>query len=1007
MIEYANNPPYDHTLNQRNETCLAISLQEFKSPKYNYTIFVNSKNVPQLYKTYIDPYSKAPDLSAFGWLKVVGVFQILLDSLILKEELFNDKAFISYAFLPMHTEEYKASFMSEDWHVKVIWLFPLLSASISLGFLVWRLGVDQKVIKESMAFNNMSSAWYHIPMLTFFSLFSLLNSFIISILLQALCLQNANLLALWITIFLCLVNVYPYALCISILFNNSLALSMSSMVLYMAMSLITSQYALGATYAIDKTSWSFLPSISCLFCIKNFFGDGSITNDYYNYRITFGWLLMFIDLIFGFLIGLLLDRLVIVISFSSANTDIKFKGDSSLKIDTENQLLNEDTGKVYVVCGNSCNIYLLNKVMELKVKNIRKRVGVLFKDGHTLDLLTVQEHLKLHIGIEGSNYEEIKNKVEELANKFNLPLNKKGKKLSQKEKKVLYIILLFAKKDNTLLVLDEPTHGVSEKYHQLIHTLVMQKKQCCSILIGTRNEREAELLADFLLIHSKRILVNEWEVPERHYVIKTDTTEKTFTNNERKEIENQIKSNGADFQAGKIREYSIHCKTGFHFPSASSRINTSIRQHVIAPLNYSQKFFSKIWAIFWCTWISTIRDIKVFFFEFAAPLMTFSLLFILSNYVPSNSYTYSWNDFPENMRVPVNLYTLNNKTTELLFNKIESRLITTNIQYSNTTKIANITSNFSSLIYNQSKTQYNGFLGGYYITDYNESNIQALIFGNITSPHMPTFFANTLSNLYLKNLKGNLHISTSIIPISFYRASSDQITEFNMKFLFVIITSLSITISVISMGYVIAQERIKLLKLFQVTNGLRMCEYWVGKMLTDLSKLLILLVVLFVMHRIFDIGITHYPFILIGSYFSCLAFFYYLNSFSQKLFAFSFLTLLVHCIIVIPAAMIITMIKLSVILQQGDSSIWNLIDIIARIIPIYNLTATLVSSVFNSLMVAEGHSFFSSSLTWNFLSIWILFSSLSFALYFVLLILTDDSMSARNLSKAYNLSFKI
>jgi hypothetical protein len=224
--------------------------------------------------------------------------------------------------------------------------------------------------------------------------------------------------------------------------------------------------------------------------------------------------------------------------------------------------------------------------------------------------------------------------------------------------------------------------------------------------------------------------------------------------------------------------------------------------------------------------------------------------------------------------------------------------------------------------------------------------------------------------------------------------------------MFVIISSLSIAISLISMGYVIAQERTKLLKSFQVTNGLRTCEYWVGKMLTDLSKLLILLFVLVIVHTILDVCITYYPIILVGSYFSCLAFFYYLNSFSQRLFAFSFLTLLVHCIIVIPGAVIVTMIKLSVILQEENSTTWNIIDTIARIIPIYNLTSTLVSSVFNSLMIYEGHRFFSSSLTWHFLSIWILFSSLSFVFYFTLLILTDDSMSACNLNKAYNFYFK-
>lgn len=990
MLEYAKNPPYDSRLKRRNETCVSVSLQKFKSPEYNYTIFVNSGQVPQLYESYIDPYSKAPDLFTFGWLKIVGVLQSLLDSLILRGELNNTKAFVSYAYLPMHTGEHKVSFMTENWHARTIWLFPLLAASVSLGFLVWRLGVDQKVIKRSMSLNGLSSIWYHLPMLSFFSLFSLLDSLIISVLLKLFCLPHTNFLALWITVFLCLANVYPYALCIATLFNNSLALSVSSIVLNVAVSLVISKYALGSTYGMDKVAWSFFPSISSLLCIKNFLGGGSVLGDYYGYRVVYGWLLMLLDLALGFLIGLFLDHLAIMKSFGGNNIEIK----------ADKLLPNDNEAKAYVICGNACDIYLLNKVIKRMPEFQRKRMAVLFKDGYTLDFLSVKEHFELHVGLEGGSYEDTKQRTEELAEKFNLPLSKRGKNLSSKEKKALYIVLLFSRDDDALLVLDEPTHGVNEKYHQLVYNLITQKKQQCSIFIGTRNEREAELLADFLLIHSKRTLVNEWAVPEKHYIVKTDSAEKVFACEETKEMTSFIESTKEDYAAGKVGEYSVHCKTGFCFPSASSRISSSLRQRVIAPLNHSQKFRSKIWAIFWCTWVRTVRDLKVFFFEFGAPLMAFGLLFVLSTYAPSNSYTYSLNDLPKGVGIPANYYTAKNTTTEQLFGRMKERVVMNYGKYSNESEVEDITADFSSVLYNKSKSQQSGFLGGYYITDYNDLSVQALVFGNVTSPHMPTFFANILSNQFLSSTKKNLRVHTTIIPIPFYRTSSGQITEFNLKFVFVVITGVFVAISLISMGYVVAQERVDLLKSFQTANGLKSCEYWSGKILADLSKLLILSTVLVIAHKVFRLDIPYYSAILIGSYFSCLVFFYFLNSFSHKLFTFSFLTLLSHVVIVIPAAVIITMIKLSVIMQEESSFVWIIIDGIARVIPIYNLTGTLVASVFHSLLLAEGHTFFASPLAYHFLGQWLLFSVFGLGAYFVLLLLMQDSVLARNLSTA-------
>ena len=49
MLKYAKNPPYDSSLGYRNETCVALSLQEFVAPRYNYTVYVNNKNIRQLY----------------------------------------------------------------------------------------------------------------------------------------------------------------------------------------------------------------------------------------------------------------------------------------------------------------------------------------------------------------------------------------------------------------------------------------------------------------------------------------------------------------------------------------------------------------------------------------------------------------------------------------------------------------------------------------------------------------------------------------------------------------------------------------------------------------------------------------------------------------------------------------------------------------------------------------------------------------------------------------------
>eukprot|EP01022_Parablepharisma_sp_SALTPOND_P009402 TRINITY_DN1390_c0_g1_i1.p1 TRINITY_DN1390_c0_g1~~TRINITY_DN1390_c0_g1_i1.p1 ORF type:complete len:1297 (+),score=90.76 TRINITY_DN1390_c0_g1_i1:1673-5563(+) len=888
----------------------------------------------------------------------------------------------------MHTNEYKDSFMPLNWYVKVICALPYSVAGISLGFLVWRLQTDQKTLRMFMAFNNFPTLLYHASMLAFFAAFSLADSCIISILLNLFCLETANFVATWVSTFLLLMNVYPYALIISSMFASPLSTSVTSTVVYGLANVIASRYALAASSGLYKIAWSLLPSVAYALCIENLFADNGVLTNYYGYSVAYGWLFMIIDFGVILTIGIILDYILF-----SGNHDSK--AEKLLKESDEQETMlsgeeGEKTGKVFVMYGNLCNINLLNKT----ARATNKTKYIVFKEGSMLDYLTVKEHFELYSAIVGDKYEEIKQEAEILAGRFELALDKKGKDLTRNQTKLAYIaITLAGGQNNKLLLIEEPTYGVDEKYHQMIYDLIAQIKRQQNeptIFIATKNEYEAEVLADYLLIYSKRIMAKEWAVPKPYYILKVDTSTRTFAVNEKGAFKEAL-------EELKEEEYSIFYKEGFNFPSKCTDRTFILEEEENSRTNNinNSLLLEKIWAVIWYSWIGTLRDLRMILFEFLIPFSAFALLLVISSYTPSNSYVYSLNDLPKDSTVPINVYTRYNESTEKLFNSDTGlgSLLKIETKHDKSTNIRQIAANFSNSLYFLSNTHASTYLGGYYVVDYNETTLQALIFGNITSPHIPTYFANILSNVYLRHITKNpsAKIITEVVPVDFHREANDQVHDFNIKYLFAIITAMTLLIPLLSMGYTVAKEQTALLRDFQLLNGLKGYEYWTGKALSDFLKLLVLACALIGLHEAFELHIPYFALIVLGSLLPCLLFVYFSALFSKSHSLFFMIAFIVNVCVVIPAGIMLPMIKISTILQQENAILWTILDFLGRLIPLYNLTGTLVCGVFNRLMLEEGHEYFESAFEFHFLGEWLFLLFLTLIGYSAALLLSPTT----------------
>jgi len=905
LKNYAENPPFNYNKKRRPEICAGLIFNYNPvENKYQYKILINSENIKNVYPKYIDLYNKKPDLETFGWLKIVGVFQTIIDTIIIKQLTGKQDFYINYAYLPMNTEKYQESFMTNYWYIRIICGYAFIWGAILLGFLINDIMAKYEFLLNFEYCDNFKNR----ILIRFIDIFGiyLMKIFIISAIISGIVaiflISEMNFIIVWISTFLVLLNIFPYAIFIAKILNKNKQMILLIFIGlgYGLLNLIISKFSLTENSTIKKILFSLYAPGAYFYCMENAFENVGIFENYYNeYKIIYGWLFMIFDFMACFGIISIIEIII---------------------TQKNNEILEIQNNKIYLITKKSNDILAkINSGCKIKIFEN----NFCYKDFIVCEYFEfLLNYLNLRNTLDGyeyyENYEKYKEIFENVCAKFNLNTGSQIKNLAENENYLILLIFALLVKIQKIYI-EKLFEKLDEKFYSIVNELInMQKIAGNTIFIYTKSyENLSKINADFIL----------------------------------------------DNDSQKFIQIIDETKNQFKTPKKLENIE-------IPKIQQKQNFVNKIWAIIWKDYLENIRNFKAILFQFFIPFSSFLLLFLLNTNYQNQIYNYNINDLSEftNLQIPINSYTHSNKSIEnFIFNKYQKLpLKPSNIFYPSEYSISQIVSNFANILSENS---------GFYIWNLNSTALEAIIYGKIQSPHLPTYFANLLSNEYIKYTTQNEKpmIEMKIETLEFYRENNEQIDGFNFKYLYIIISLISLLFPYIWPSYKIGCENKEKLKEYQILNGLKIYEYWFGKFICDFIKICLISIGLAILHEILSIDIPYFTPIIFCTMISIIGNAYLISIFTSKNVKLYFsLIFMLFFIIVIPLSIIIPMLKLSNLAQEDNSIFLTILDLILRfLIPMYNMGSALTAVAFNKLMQEEGSEFFYSLFDFDCLSLWI------------------------------------
>ncbi len=625
--------------------------------------------------------------------------------------------------------------------------------------------------------------------------------------------------------------------------------------------------------------------------------------DYYGYRVIVGWLYMLGDAAIYSVIAMCVDLALVVAEgfprFWNAirptwwNRSIYCRRGSAAQI-TEISLsgvAEADTqnakGKCFVLCGESAGFpALVDLAARLGVQDKRKKVCM--ASPHFYPEFTVGEQIELDLRLailEGKQQAETREELMLLLRRFGVKIEAKVATLSREQLKVAHVLEALAGSAEVLVMANLCETGEGEEVDpetlKKLYALIKEKKEDSVILMATKRPEEAELLGDYIAECSAgKRTVNSWTTPGNKYslVVIPPALPKS-----RRRIEKSISAvlgvPSAFGAAGTRLKYSVPESKkeqvasllpelaqwtrkgevgGYTIGTANCACNGPVHEEVADEIPQRHSLLRTVAAAWVCGVMRSVRSARTVCLEFFLPCCALMILLAAVGYVPSWSYTYSTDGISADVVVPINAFTKYNESTEPLqrmaegFHTLPVNVSLRKEDLSDVRKIA-------AAAEERLRTVADQLLGGYYILSCNRTGIQAMIWGNMTSSHSPTLLANLLSNMFLRMMTGNkeAEIKTTVTPVRFYRYAHTYIWDFNMKYLYILVTAAALIIFLSSVAYTVAAERLDHTKSYQLLHGLTALEYWLGRAMCDFSKLILLSGVLIFFHQMFYIEVSN------------------------------------------------------------------------------------------------------------------------------------------------------
>lgn len=133
----------------------------------------------------------------------------------MKAETGNKDAYIAYAYVPMTTNEYTFIPVGAPIYVNLLSMLAVICSSIGIQLLIARMQTEKVgKVRDFMRMMGMQDTAYYVSYFVFYSMSAVVLSTMITVILLIMAFPNVNALIIWITNYLILLMVFPFALII-------------------------------------------------------------------------------------------------------------------------------------------------------------------------------------------------------------------------------------------------------------------------------------------------------------------------------------------------------------------------------------------------------------------------------------------------------------------------------------------------------------------------------------------------------------------------------------------------------------------------------------------------------------------------------------------------------------------------------------------------------------------------------------------------------------------------
>lgn len=165
------------------------------------------------------------EIDAFTGFRKLGDYQALLDSIIVKYELGGNSG-LAYYIAPSFTKDHVKDDLGADFRAFFAMLYFLLCATITMVYLLSRLQVEKCArTRDFMRMMGMKDTPYYMSYFIFHAITSFILAWIITILARFIIFTDANIIVIFIQIYLILLNAFFFALLMKYFCSITIALS--------------------------------------------------------------------------------------------------------------------------------------------------------------------------------------------------------------------------------------------------------------------------------------------------------------------------------------------------------------------------------------------------------------------------------------------------------------------------------------------------------------------------------------------------------------------------------------------------------------------------------------------------------------------------------------------------------------------------------------------------------------------------------------------------------------